>query len=454
MSLEFTNKTINVNKITCDGTVEVTLEIGALPDISKKPADMVLLLDKSGSMEGRPLEEMKEGAKRFIDIMDKATDSIRNGAIGGGSRIGIVSFETAANKDSQLITDTYKLKCHIEGLYSQGSTNHAEAFEKALELFEPTSSNEKIIIMFTDGKTTVGTDPNIVATLAKNSGVKIYCIGLMGEGGIEPETLNAWASQPSSKYVAIAPKPEELEAIFEDLAKDITKTGATNIVIDEVINTDFMITNIFSPNKGTIQQLDNRTIKWSIDKLGEFELETAKLVFLAKHIGNTSVTKNINESITYTDAEGNQANFPNPTIEIDCGVHLNPELCPNHNQIVVEKCLDEYIESNLNDVYLDSNGKILEVKLKLKSICPNKRVALAVLLTEKDALGNEQKRGMKIMTIPAHQLEGCKDINVEKIRFILPDDISLANNCEQRLFNVRAMAHYVDSGYHCADLEI
>lgn len=454
MSLEFTNKTINVNKITCDGTVKVTLEIGALPDILKNPTDMVLILDKSGSMEGKALAEMKAGAKKFIDIMDKATDSSQDGIIGGGSRIGIVSFETTATKDTQLITDVSQLKSSIDSLVSQGSTNHAEAFEKALQLFEPTSPNAKVMIMFTDGKTTVGTDPNVVATLAKNNGVIIYCIGLIGEGGIEPATLNAWASDPSSKYVAIAPSPEELEAIFEDLAKDITKAGATNIVIDEVINTDFIITNIFSPNKGTIQQLGNRTIKWSIDKLGESELETAKLVFLAKHIGNTSVIKNINESITYTDSEGNQANFPNPTIEIDCGVHLNPELCPNNNEIVIEKCVDEYIESNLNDVYLDSSGKILEVKLKLKSICPNKRVALAVILTEKDCLGNEQKRGMKIMTIPAHQLEGCKDVNVEKIRFILPDDISLTGICEQRLFNVRAMAHYVDSGYHCVDLEI
>lgn len=454
MSLEFTNKTINVNKISCDGVVQVTLEIGAKPNISENPTDIVLILDRSGSMEGQALAEMKAGAKNFIDIIDEATDSNQNGNIGGGSRIGIVSFETTATQDTQLITDVSQLKASIDSLIAEGSTNHADAFEKALELFEPSSQNAKIMIMFTDGKTTAGTDPNTVATLAKNNGVTIYCIGLLGDGGIDPATLNTWASAPASEYVAIAPTPEELEAIFEDLAKDIVKTGATNIVIDEVINTDFMITNIFPPNKGTTQQINDRTIKWTIDKLGVLELETAKLIFLAKHIGTTSVIKNINESITYTDTEGNQANFPNPTIEIDCGIDINPELCPKSNEIVVEKCVDEYVEYNLNDIYLDDTGKILEVKLKLKSICPNKRVALAVILTEKDTLGNEQKRGMKIMTIPAHQLEGCKDINIEKIRFILPDDISLAGVCEERLFNVRAMAHYIDSGYNCVDLVI
>ena len=453
MSLEFTNKTINVDKISCNGVVQVTLEIGALPSITENPTDIVLILDKSGSMQGKPLDKMKLGAKGFIEILDKATDSSQDGNIGGGSKIGIVSFGTTAVKETQLTTDVSELETSIDNLVAEGSTNHADAFEKAIQLFDQNSTNQKVMIMFTDGKTTAGVDPNPITALAKNSGIIIYCIGLLGNGGIDPLTLNEWASAPSSDYVAVTPTPEKLVEVFKQLAKNIVKTGATNIVIDEIINTDFIITNIFSPDKGSAKQIDNRTIKWSIDKLGELELETATLSFLAKYTGDSSVIKNINESITYTDSEGNQANFQNPTIEIDCGININPELCPKSNEFVIDKC-EQGIEYNLNDIYLDSNGKILEINLKLKSICPNKRIALAVMLTEKDTFGNEQKRGMKIMTVPAHQLDGCKDINIEKLRFILPDDISLAGICEERLFNVRAMAHYIDSGYDCLDIVI
>ena len=50
------------------------------------------VLDRSGSMAGSPLANMKTGAKTFIDIIDEETDSSQDGTIGSGSRIGIVSF--------------------------------------------------------------------------------------------------------------------------------------------------------------------------------------------------------------------------------------------------------------------------------------------------------------------------------------------------------------------------
>lgn len=59
--------------------------------------------------------------------------------------------------------------------------------------------------MFTDGVTTAGGDPNPVATAAKAQGIIIYCIGLSGNGGIDVQALNDWASDPDSAYVAITP---------------------------------------------------------------------------------------------------------------------------------------------------------------------------------------------------------------------------------------------------------
>ena len=37
---------------------------------TKKPADVVVVFDKSGSMDGRPLAEAKAGAKAFLDVLD------------------------------------------------------------------------------------------------------------------------------------------------------------------------------------------------------------------------------------------------------------------------------------------------------------------------------------------------------------------------------------------------
>lgn len=178
MGVTNSNKELSVSRIDCGGSFSLTLSLTAEPDILTNPADIVLILDRSGSMAGSPLANLKSGAKKFIDIIDEATDGEKNGEIGYGSRIGIVSFSNTATQDTQLITSVDVLKDAVNELKSGGSTNHADAFSKALAMFDQASTNQKIMIMFTDGRTTFGDDPKTVASLAKSQGVTIYCIGL------------------------------------------------------------------------------------------------------------------------------------------------------------------------------------------------------------------------------------------------------------------------------------
>ena len=159
MGLNNSNKTISIDRIDCSGSLKVTLALSASPDISSTPTDIVLVLDRSGSMSGSPLTNMKAGADTFIDIIDEATDSTQDGNIGSGSHLAIVSFATTATADTQLITSAADLKAAVAALTAGGSTNHADAFEQAVQLFDPMSTNAKVIVMFTDGKTTAGAPP-------------------------------------------------------------------------------------------------------------------------------------------------------------------------------------------------------------------------------------------------------------------------------------------------------
>ena len=54
MGITNSNKQINVDRIDCDGMLKVTLALSASPDISSNPTDIVLVLDRSGSMAGKP----------------------------------------------------------------------------------------------------------------------------------------------------------------------------------------------------------------------------------------------------------------------------------------------------------------------------------------------------------------------------------------------------------------
>ena len=167
MGVTNSNKVISADRIACDGAFRVTLALTAAPDIVANPTDIVLVLDRSGSLAGQPLADMKLGAKTFIDLIDEATDSAKDGQIGSGSRMGVVSFASTAAADTQLITSVDELKAAVDGLTASGGTNHADAFAKATQLFDPNSSNAKVMVMFTDGNTTAGAPPAPVAAAAR-----------------------------------------------------------------------------------------------------------------------------------------------------------------------------------------------------------------------------------------------------------------------------------------------
>ncbi len=449
------NKKIDVSQIDCEGTMRVTLASSAAPDISSNPTDIVLVLDRSGSMSGSPLANLKLGAKTFIDIIDEATDSSKDGNIGSGSRIGIVSFSEQATDNTQLITSVAALKAAVDGLAAGGSTNHADAFTKAIGLFDPASPNGKVIVMFTDGKTTSGPPPAPVAAAAKAAGIVIYCIGLVGTDGVDVGTLNEWATDPDASHVAVTPDAADLEDLFADLAVNISKPGATQIVIDEEVNHDFSIVSVSPPDKGSAAALDAHRIQWKIDELGVTGNEGAALEFFVRHTGSTGGTKLVNKSVVYSDAEGNVVVFPDPTVRVDCDIVYTPERCPVPVDITVGNCQDSLLV-DLGDTYLESLGRIVQLDVTVKNVCPNRRVALAVILTEVDANGMEYQRGMKAITIPAHSYPTCRDILVKCVKFVLPEDLDVSGGsprslCGPRNLKVRLIAHNIDTDYRCCE---
>jgi Mg-chelatase subunit ChlD len=162
------NKELSVQQISCDETFNVRLSLTATPDITANPVDIVLILDRSGSMSGSALANLKNGAKAFIDIIYGATGGT-GGQIAGGTHIGIVSFADVATQNVGLITDVNDLKAAVNSLSAGGSTNHADAFAKSLELLQNSTANEQVMVMFTDGFTTAGGNPNVVAKRCQNA---------------------------------------------------------------------------------------------------------------------------------------------------------------------------------------------------------------------------------------------------------------------------------------------
>ena len=453
MGITNANKVLDQSRMDCDGTLKVTLALTAAPDILSNPADIALILDRSGSMSGTPLENMKTGAKTFIDILSQSTGGQPTGEIGSGSRIGIVSFADTAVQDTQMITSVDALNSAVDALSAGGSTNHADAFAEAAALFDFASGNARIMVLFTDGNTTAGVPPAPVAAAARAQGITIYCIGLIGSDGIDVDALNDWATDPDAAHVAVTPDAADLEQLFADLAANISKPGATNLVIDERVTADFEIVSVLSPTLGSAVPLGPTALRWTIPALGVSASESAALEFVVRHVGDTSGVTLVNESISYTDTEGNQVNFPEPAVLVECDAEVCPEKCSKPVELTIGGCCDS-AAADLGAVRLESLGRILQVDVTIRQVCPGKRVALAVLLSEVDSNGAEHSRGRKILTIPAHTFPSCRDVRVRCIPFVLPEEGNASDGtpqgqCSPRRLRARVLANYLDSGSPC-----
>lgn len=131
------NKVINVDRIDCSGSLRVTLALTAAPDIISNPTDIVLVLDRSGSMAGTPLANMKTGAKTFIGIIEEATGGTQDGQIGSGQPYRYCQF--CRYRDCQHTADhirRYAEKCgeRVDGRWKHQS---ADAFTKRCKCLIP-----------------------------------------------------------------------------------------------------------------------------------------------------------------------------------------------------------------------------------------------------------------------------------------------------------------------------
>ena len=402
------------------------------------------------------LPATKTAANSFIDVIDASTDGTQDGTIGGGSRMGIVSFGDLGTQDTQLITDVAALKTAVNGLVAGGASNQADGFANALALFDLLSPNRRIMVMITDGISSVGGDPNVMASAAKAAGVTIYMVGLPGNDGINEAALRQWASQPDFQYVSISPSNAELEGILVDVAQEIAGPSVTNVVINEYLSDCFRIQSVATPTMGTATLLDENHLQWLIPELGADGPEEAVLRFTATHLGACGGLIAVNELIDYDDAQGNVPDFGDPEILVNCGDIVIPEPCLVAVDVSMAGCVDE-IEIDAGAVLLESLGRILKLDVTIPNVCPGRRMALAVILTEVDAEGSEYRRGMKTLVIPAHDGEGCRDVTVRCIRFVLPEELDVSGEpdgiCDQRNFRARFMANYIDAGFTCCALD-
>jgi len=175
----------------------------------RAPAQVVLLIDASGSMKGQPLDNARAAAHRFIDEMG-ATD-----------QIALISFSWSPIVLSGFTSDRAALGAAIDGVQASGETAVNDAVVRAAELAATAPGGRATLVLLSDGGDTVSINSLAAATAAvRDRGTPVFVVALES-GEYDPQTLAGLASASGGRLLS-AQDSAELSNIYAGIARELT----------------------------------------------------------------------------------------------------------------------------------------------------------------------------------------------------------------------------------------
>ena len=190
--------------------------------VPSKDGSIVLCLDTSGSMRATDVEPSREAAVRAAAraFVQDTPD---------GTRIGIVSFATYAQRVADLSDDKNSVLAALDNVPpANGATAIGDALALAGQMLP--ASGHRTIVLVTDGVNNNGVDPLEAAQQLGARGISIYTVGIgtngsglaipgtTEEASIDEDALRAIASAGHGTYTRTI-NAAAIAGTFRDLAR-------------------------------------------------------------------------------------------------------------------------------------------------------------------------------------------------------------------------------------------
>ena len=341
------SKTASKKDLEKGRSADVTLTVNANGFTTVDKTDVVLVLDRSSSMDGTPMENTKTAAKDLIELLitDKTKDNTRAAIVTYGSNLLTSYTSDSLTNDVTTLKDT--INSIPSSINNEGTNVHAGLL-KAEELLRSSGTDtQKIIILLSDGEPTfyLGSNnkrcgfgrsdrpdyslgctvngnnrPSTVAdaeaTTIKNSGTKIYTVGF--RSGADMTFLGNIASTPTEKYSYTASDYEGLKETFKKIVNDFT-TVATDAIVTDIVPAGFQIKEGTLPAVATaIENKDGTTtITWKIGDIKSTATNSLTYTVEAKKGEYGSMYTNVSATINAKSVDGNPKYGSSNSISLD-----------------------------------------------------------------------------------------------------------------------------------------
>lgn len=198
---------------------------GIAANAPRTPLNLCLVLDRSGSMEGAPLEYAKQACAYVVDLL------------GPSDVLSIVTFEEVVDllMPPQRVTSKEEIKAGINRLTVGNTTNLYDGMAMALAQITQTQDPGRAtrMVVLSDGDPTAGIkDHHSLVSFAGDIKARGVTITFLGFGPDYNEELLAGMARKSGGNYAYIPRPELIPEVFRLEVDRMMNVAATNLQLD------------------------------------------------------------------------------------------------------------------------------------------------------------------------------------------------------------------------------
>ncbi len=332
---------VNLNSALNDTNIDVSqsssqrqmaISISAMADDLERtvPLNLCLILDHSGSMEGRPLETVKQAAEQLVEKLKE------------GDRLSVVAFDHRAKVivRNQIINDSASIKREINKLRASGGTAIDEGLKLGIEeLGKGQKDSISQAFLLTDGENEHG-DNDRCLKLAKLATDYNLTLNSLGFGDDWNQDILEKIADAGGGTLAYIERPEQAIEEFGKLFNRIQSVGLTNSYLQFSLMPRVRLAEL-----KPIAQVAPDTIELPVQKdgngfivrLGDLMKDVERVVLVNIYIGQLPEGKQTiaQLQIRYDDPAQSQENLLSEPILVEANVlqtyqpQVNPQV-QNH----------------------------------------------------------------------------------------------------------------------------
>ncbi|BAB76058.1 vWA domain-containing protein [Anabaena sp. FACHB-709] len=332
----------------------ISISAGAEPQDRTVPLNLCLILDHSGSMNGRPLEIVKQAAIRLVDRLKT------------GDRLSVVAFDHRAKVlvPNQVIDNPEQIKKQISRLAADGGTAIDEGLRLGIEeLAKGKKETISQAFLLTDGENEHGDNSRCLkfAQLAAGYSLTLNTLGFGDNWNQDILEKIADAGLGSLSYIQ---KPEQAVDEFGRLFSRIQTVGLTNAYL--LLS---LAPNVRLAELKPIAQVAPDTIELPLQqetdgrfavRLGDLMKDVERVILTNIYLGQLPEGKQpiANVQIRYDNPSEDQTGLFTPNIPVYANVvrAYQPNINPQVQQSIL--ALAKYRQTQLAEAKLQQGDRV------------------------------------------------------------------------------------------------